>query len=67
MDGRIVEDTRARDKPVVYLHGGRPFTGGLCQGTEEALSNMRVGAAQPSLAMTALPSAVRAHPGTTHV
>lgn len=43
VDGRVVEDTRQRDKPVVYLFGGRPFTGGLCQGTEEALSTMRVG------------------------
>ena len=43
MDGKVVEDTHARDKPVVYLFGGRPFTGGLCQGAEEALSTMRVG------------------------
>jgi hypothetical protein len=31
-DGAVFEDTRARGKPIVYLYGGRPFTGGLCAG-----------------------------------
>lgn len=42
-DGAVFEDTRARGKPIVYIFGGRPFTGGLCAGVEEALSTMRAG------------------------
>ncbi|KIY96727.1 hypothetical protein MNEG_11234 [Monoraphidium neglectum] len=42
-DGAVFEDTRARGKPIVYLYGGRPFTGGLCAGVEEALATMRAG------------------------
>ena len=43
MGSKVVEDTQARDKPIVAIYGGRPFTGGLCQGVEEALSTMQAG------------------------
>ncbi len=43
--GRVFEDTKARGKPIVFRYGSRPFTGGLCQGVEEALSTMRTGVA----------------------
>ena len=39
----MFEDTRARGKPIVFFYGSRPFTGGLCLGVEEALSDMRAG------------------------
>ncbi|KAI8466037.1 MAG: FKBP-type peptidyl-prolyl cis-trans isomerase [Monoraphidium minutum] len=42
-DGAVFEDTQKRGKPIVYIYGGRPFTGGLCAGVEEALSTMRAG------------------------
>lgn len=42
-DGVVFEDTRARGKPIVYLYGARPFVGGMCPGTEEALATMRAG------------------------
>ncbi|KAK9909539.1 hypothetical protein WJX75_003819 [Coccomyxa subellipsoidea] len=42
-DGKVFEDTKERGKPIVFRYGSRPFTGGLCQGVEEALSNMRAG------------------------
>lgn len=41
--GEQFEDTYKRGKPIVFIYGGRPFTGGLCQGVEEALSDMRGG------------------------
>lgn len=43
-DGKVFEDTKERGKPIVFRYGSRPFTGGLCQGVEEAISNMRAGA-----------------------
>ena len=42
-NGELFEDTKARGKPIVFRYGLRPFTGGLCQGVEEALSTMRTG------------------------
>ena len=42
-DGEAFEDTHARNKPIVFLYGGRPFTGGLCKGVEEAMASMRAG------------------------
>ncbi|PNW86711.1 hypothetical protein CHLRE_02g095097v5 [Chlamydomonas reinhardtii] len=42
-DGVEFESTRKRGKPIVYLYGGRPFTGGNCPGLEEALSSMKAG------------------------
>ena len=42
-DDQIFEDTGARGKPIVFLYGGRPFTGGLCKGVEEAMASMRAG------------------------
>lgn len=42
-DGVVFEDTKARGKPIVYLFGSRPFTGGLCVGAEEALAGMQAG------------------------
>ena len=31
-DGEVFESTKARGKPIVYLYGSRPFTGGICAG-----------------------------------
>eukprot|EP00879_Flechtneria_rotunda_P024800 GHRR01026317.1.p1 GENE.GHRR01026317.1~~GHRR01026317.1.p1 ORF type:complete len:148 (+),score=43.92 GHRR01026317.1:663-1106(+) len=42
-DGEEVENTRARGKPIVYLYGSRPFTGGMCAGVEQAMSSMQAG------------------------
>ncbi|KAL3153078.1 hypothetical protein ABBQ38_012098 [Trebouxia sp. C0009 RCD-2024] len=42
-DGVVFEDTHERGKPIVFLYGGRPFTGGLCKGVEEAMASMRAG------------------------
>ena len=42
-NGEEFEDTRKRGKPIVFIFGGRPFTGGLCLGVEEALKTMRGG------------------------
>ncbi|KAF5834570.1 FKBP-type peptidyl-prolyl cis-trans isomerase [Dunaliella salina] len=42
-NGEVFEDTRARGKPIVVFTGSRPFTGGLCEGVEEAMSSMRAG------------------------
>ncbi|GFR48721.1 hypothetical protein Agub_g10678 [Astrephomene gubernaculifera] len=42
-DGVQFESTRARGKPIVYLYGSRPFTGGMCAGLEQALATMRAG------------------------
>jgi hypothetical protein len=42
-DGVVVEDTAASGKPIVFIYGSRPFAGGMCAGTEEALATMRVG------------------------
>lgn len=39
----MVEDTPARGKPIVLLYGSRPFTGGMCEGAEQALAGMRAG------------------------
>ena len=44
-NGTEFEDTKKRGKPIVFRYGSRPFTGGLCQGVEEALASMRSGAA----------------------
>ena len=41
--GQLFEDTQARGKPIVFLYGARPFTGGLCEGVEKALAGMRAG------------------------
>lgn len=37
------ESTRERRKPIVFLFGSRPFTGGMCEGLEQALAGMRAG------------------------
>eukprot|EP01025_Chloroclados_australasicus_P020884 TRINITY_DN21983_c0_g2_i3.p2 TRINITY_DN21983_c0_g2~~TRINITY_DN21983_c0_g2_i3.p2 ORF type:complete len:298 (-),score=34.75 TRINITY_DN21983_c0_g2_i3:251-1144(-) len=42
-DGQVVEDTFARGKPIVLYFGGRPFTGGICEGVEEVLLDMKAG------------------------
>eukprot|EP01024_Parvocaulis_polyphysoides_P011340 TRINITY_DN13979_c0_g1_i1.p1 TRINITY_DN13979_c0_g1~~TRINITY_DN13979_c0_g1_i1.p1 ORF type:complete len:278 (+),score=39.07 TRINITY_DN13979_c0_g1_i1:526-1359(+) len=42
-DGTIAEDTFSRGKPIVLYFGGRPFTGGICEGVEEALMDMKAG------------------------
>jgi hypothetical protein len=42
-DGQVYEDTVARGKPIVFLYGSRPYTGGMCPGLEQALSTMRAG------------------------
>ncbi|BDA42776.1 Peptidyl-prolyl cis-trans isomerase FKBP17-2, chloroplastic [Coccomyxa sp. Obi] len=42
-NGKVFEDTKERGKPIVFRYGARPFTGGLCQGVEEALSTMKAG------------------------
>ncbi|KAL3141017.1 hypothetical protein ABBQ32_005532 [Trebouxia sp. C0010 RCD-2024] len=42
-NGGVFEDTHERGKPIVFLYGGRPFTGGLCKGVEEAMASMRAG------------------------
>ncbi|KAK9796291.1 hypothetical protein WJX73_006385 [Symbiochloris irregularis] len=42
-EGKILLDTRETGKQIVATYGGRPFTGGLCQGVEEALSHMQGG------------------------
>ncbi|KAG2428554.1 hypothetical protein HYH02_014358 [Chlamydomonas schloesseri] len=42
-DGVEFESTRKRGKPIVYIYGSRPFTGGNCAGLEEALSTMKAG------------------------
>ncbi|CAG9463394.1 unnamed protein product [Pedinophyceae sp. YPF-701] len=41
--GEVIDDTFARKKPIVFLYGSRPFTGGLCKGVEEAMQSMRTG------------------------
>lgn len=43
-DGQLFEDTTARGKPIVFLYGKRPFSGGMCLGVEQALATMRTGA-----------------------
>lgn len=42
-NGQLFEDTTARGKPIVFLYGKRPFSGGMCLGVEKALATMRVG------------------------
>ena len=42
-NGEVFEDTRQRGKPIVFIYGGRPFTGGLCKGVEEAMASMKAG------------------------
>ena len=42
-NGQVFEDTRERGKPIVFIYGGRPFTGGLCKGVEEAMASMKAG------------------------
>jgi FKBP-type peptidyl-prolyl cis-trans isomerase len=39
----VFEDTKLRGKPIVYFFGGRPFTAGMCEGTEQALATMKAG------------------------
>ena len=43
VDGKVVEDTYSRNKPIVFPFRSRPFTGGVCAGVEEALSTMKAG------------------------
>jgi len=31
-DGVVFEDTKSRGKPIVFIYGTRPFTGGMCPG-----------------------------------
>jgi len=42
-DGVVFEDTISRGKSIVFFFKGRPFTGGLCAGVEEAMSTMKAG------------------------
>jgi len=35
-NGEVFESTKARGKPIVYLFGSRPFTGGICAGEQAA-------------------------------
>lgn len=42
-NGEVFEDTYARGKPIVFFFGGRPFSGGMCQGVEQALAGMKAG------------------------
>ncbi|KAL4436355.1 hypothetical protein ABPG77_009917 [Micractinium sp. CCAP 211/92] len=42
-NGQLFEDTMARGKPIVFLYGKRPFSGGMCLGVEQALATMRAG------------------------
>jgi hypothetical protein len=30
-------------QPIVFFYKGRPFTGGLCAGVEEAMATMKAG------------------------
>ena len=43
--GELFEDTQARGKPIVFVYGSRPFTGGMNEGVERALATMKTGAA----------------------
>jgi len=40
----VWEDTYKRGKPIVFVYGQRPYTGGMCRGTELAMATMRAGA-----------------------
>ena len=42
-DGTLLIDTKQKGRSVIATFGGRPFSGGLCQGVEEALSSMQAG------------------------
>ena len=42
-NGEVFEDTQKRGKPIVFISGSRPLTGGLCLGAEEGLTGMRGG------------------------
>ncbi|GAX80768.1 hypothetical protein CEUSTIGMA_g8203.t1 [Chlamydomonas eustigma] len=42
-NGIVFEDTKLRGKPIVYFFGGRPFTAGMCEGTEQVLATMKAG------------------------
>lgn len=42
-NGEVFEDTYARGKPLVLFFQGRPFTGGLCLGVEQAMATMKAG------------------------
>lgn len=42
-DGVLFEDTKSRGKPIVFLYGSRPFTGGINKGVEIALATMKAG------------------------
>ena len=42
-NGELFQDTKKRGKPIVFILGSRPLTGGLCRGVEEALKSMRAG------------------------
>eukprot|EP00891_Asterochloris_glomerata_P000357 jgi/Astpho2/357/e_gw1.00010.102.1_t len=42
-NGELFQDTKKRGKPIVFILGARPLTGGLCPGVEEALKSMRAG------------------------
>lgn len=57
-NGKVFEDTKERGKPIVFRYGARPFTGGLCQGVEEALSTMKAGADALLLSFPVLPRRV---------
>lgn len=39
-NGVLFEDTLARGKPIVFLYGSRPYSGGMCAGTEQAMAGM---------------------------
>lgn len=54
-NGKVFDDTKERGKPIVFRYGARPFTGGLCQGVEEALSTMKAGVGAPLLSLPVLP------------
>eukprot|EP00878_Enallax_costatus_P022070 GHUV01023402.1.p1 GENE.GHUV01023402.1~~GHUV01023402.1.p1 ORF type:complete len:200 (+),score=56.03 GHUV01023402.1:529-1128(+) len=42
-NGVEYESTKSRGKPIVYLYGSRPFTGGMCEGVEQAMASMKAG------------------------
>eukprot|EP00955_Chlamydomonas_euryale_P084587 363984-Chlamydomonas_euryale.AAC.20 len=42
-NGEVFADTRKQGRPIVFLFGGRPLTGGMCAGTEQVLATMKAG------------------------
>ena len=42
-NGKVFLDTKNTGRPILLTLGGRPFSGGLCLGAEEALFSMKAG------------------------